>query len=485
MAENKDILKASIMQAFGTLVVREFFLKLLSFAGQIFLARLLVPSDFGIYVIIIFIIGFFGLFSDVGLSLAIIQKKEEPTKIELSEVFMLKVLLSLGLILLIWILAPYARLFYTTFSDANVMMLRVFSITLLLASLRAVPISLLERKIKYNLISLLDIAGVFVYYVVALTGAFLNFGVWSFILGAVIKEISETVILYIIQPFLPNITLSLGNIKKMLRFGIYMQGNGLVNFLRSSIVPVIGGIISGPYGVGLLHFSFNIALLPETVASNFGRVAFAGYSRIQSQRELLASSISRSVSMLSIIIYLFPVIIFSFGSVLIPIVFSEKWAPALPALYWYSAGAFFLPMLASLGQGILAIGKSKEIFWGSFLTAVSGWIIALSLINIFGFVAIAVTYFLTSFFFCMFYIIILKKSGFELNIISVLAPKIIAVVFSFAFSLGLNFLLPQGFFMIIIKLFLSVTSYFIFMLIFVRKDTKELFSLIANWIKFK
>ncbi len=482
MAEDKDILKSSIIQGFGTLIVREFFLKLLSFVGQIFLARLLFPSDFGIYVIITFIIGFFGLFSDIGLSLAIIQKKAEPTKAELSAIFILKLLLSLGLILLIWILAPYARLFYTTFNDANVMMLRVFSITLLLASLRAVPISLLERKIKYNLISMLDIIGVFVFYVTALLGAVLGLGVWSFIAGAVIKEILETVILYIVQPFLPQLTFSWKSIKKMIKFGVYIQGNGLVNFLRSSVVPVIGGRINGPHAVGLLDFAFNIALIPETVASNFGRVAFAGYSRIQSQRELLASSISRSMSMLSIMLYIFPVIIFSFGSVLIPLIFSEKWAPALPALYWYSAGAFFLPVIASLGQGILAIGKSKEIFWGSFLTAVSGWVIAFLLVSTYGFVAIAATYFLTSFFFSVFYIIVLKRSGLEINIISVFKPKIAAVALSLVFSFGLNILLPQGFFPIIIKLFLSAVSYFIFMLIFAKKDTQELFSLIIYWI---
>lgn len=485
MAEDKDILKSSIIQGFGTLIVREFFLKLFSFVGQIFLARLLMPSDFGIYVIIAFIIGLFGLFSDVGLSLAIIQKKEEPTKIELSEAFTLKVLLSLGLILLIWILAPYAKLFYPTFNGSNIMMLRIFSITLLLASLRTVPVSLLERKIKYNLISLLDIIGVFVYYVVALAGAFLNFGVWSFIAGAVIKEIVETAILYIVQPFLPKITLSWKNIKKMVKFGVYIQGNGLVNFLRSSIVPVIGGRLNGPYAVGLLDFSFNIALLPETVASNFGRVAFAGYSRIQAQRELLSNSITRSISMLAIILYFFPVMIFSFGSVLIPLFFSEKWIPALPALYWYSAGAFFLPVIASLGQGILAIGKSKEIFWSSFITAVFGWLIAFLFVHVFGFVAIAIAYFLTSLFLCIFYIIILKKDGFELSIISILTPKIIVVILTLMFSLGLNFLLPEELFPTIIKLFLSIILYFIFMLIFVKKDTGELFTLIRNWINIK
>jgi len=485
MVKDKDVLKASIMKGFGTLVVREFFLKVLSFIGQIFLARLLIPSDFGIYVIITFIIGFFSLFSDVGLPLAIIQKKEEPTKTELSEAFMLKVLLSLGLILLILIFAPLTKLFYTTFNDSNILMLRVLSLTLLLASFRDIPISLLERKIKYNLISKLDILGVSIYYLVALTGAFLHFGVWSFIAGAMMKEIVETAVLYAIVPFIPYVSVTFKNIKQLLKFGIYMQGNGLIYLLTSSIVPVIGGRIGGPYGAGILDFSYSIVLVAVTVATNFSRVAFTGYSRISAQRKLLTNSISKSVSMLSIVIYFFPVTIFSFGSVLIPLIFSVRWIPALPSLYWYSAGTFFLPLLASLGQASLAIGKSKEVFWGSLLTGISGWILALLFVHFFGIVSIAATYFLTCFFFSLIFSYILKKDGFKLSIISVLMPKLIAVLFTFLFSFSLNFLLPQGLFPTISKLALSLIAYLIFMFLFARKDTKELLSFILSWVNLK
>ena len=48
MSENKDILKSSIIQGFSTLIVREFFIKIFSLVGQVFLARLIVPSDFGV-----------------------------------------------------------------------------------------------------------------------------------------------------------------------------------------------------------------------------------------------------------------------------------------------------------------------------------------------------------------------------------------------------------------------------------------------------
>lgn len=482
---DKDILRSNIIQGFSTLIIREFFIKIFSLVGQIFLARLLVPSDFGVYVIIVFIIGLFGLFSDIGLSLAIIQHKNEPSQKELSSAFFFKSILALILIAIIWVVAPFIKNFYPTFADINVTMLRVFSITLLLTNLRSIPTSLLERKIKYNLISLIDIAGVVVYYIVALFLAFYNFGVWSFIMGAVAKEIVETIVLYVIQPFLPQITFSIKNLKKMLKFGLYIQGSSLAGFLGNSITPVIGGRMVGPYGVGLLDFAFNIGSLPTTIGINFGRVAFAGYSRIQEQEKLLSNSISRSISMLSIMLYIFPVIIFSFAGQLIPFVFSAKWVPVIPALYWYTAVTFFLPVISPLGQGILAIGKSKEIFWGTLLTAIFGWIGAYLFVQLFGFLGIAIIYFFTILSLFIFYIIILKKSGFDFHIFSILAPKLTATFFVIAFSLFLNFVLPGNIFILFIKIIISSLLYLFFMFIFAKKDLLDFITLIAHWLKLR
>jgi O-antigen/teichoic acid export membrane protein len=195
MVENKDVLKSSIIQGFGTLVVREFFLKILSFVGQIFLARLLVPSDFGIYVIVVFIVNFLGLFSDIGLSSAIIQKHEEPSREELSSVFILKMGLSILIVVLLWIFAPVIKYAYPAFTTSNILMVRILSLVIITGGIRSIPIALLERKIKYNFISVIDVLGIFIYYLTSLTFAFAHFGVWSFIFGALAKEVGETIVL--------------------------------------------------------------------------------------------------------------------------------------------------------------------------------------------------------------------------------------------------------------------------------------------------
>jgi teichuronic acid exporter len=482
--EERGVFKATVVAGFSTLIIREFFLKLFSFLGQIVLARILAPSEFGVYLIIVFIVSLFGLFSDVGLSLAIIQKKNEPTRQELSGIFWLKVLLSLGLIIIIWIFSPFIKVFYPTFLNINIVMLQVFSFTLLLASLRTIPVSLLERKIKYNLISIVDIIGVIVYYAVAIVGAFMHAGVWSFIIAVMVRDALETVMLNIIQPFLPQFILLKKDVLKMIKYGIYIQGNSLVMFAISSIIPVIGGRLSGPYAVGLLDFANSLASLPNIIAMNFSRVAFTSYSRIQEEKELLFKSIHKSVSMLAIVLYFFPVIIFSFGGELVQIVYTDKWMPAVPALYWFSASVLFYPIITALGQVILAIGKSKEIFQVTLITAIVGWLSAFFLVNVTGFTGIAIANFIIYILLFVFYISIIKKSGFNTDsFIGANVPKVFASFLVLIFCFISNFLLPQSLLFLILKLLLAFVAYILCMYLLAKSDMQELFVIIKSVVK--
>jgi teichuronic acid exporter len=478
-------LKSSIIHGFSTLIVREFFLKILSFLGQVILARILSPSDFGMYVIIVFIITIISLFTDIGLSQAIIQKKKEPTIQELSGVFWLKGVLSLIFIILIWFCAPLIAMFYTRFNEQNILMLRIFSVTLLLSSLRTIPISLFERKLRYNLISLLDVIGVIVYYIVTLMFALLHFGVWSFIWGAVLKEGVETAIIYSIQPFIPQFIDFRNSIKKMVKFGIYIQGNGLVSFFISSFAPALGGRTSGPYAVGLLDFAYSLVSIPAVVSINFGRVSFAGYSRMQGNKDQLSKSINKSVSMLAIVLYIFPVIFIGFGRDLIHFIYTDKWISAVPALYLYSLSVFFFPTLTPLGQIILSIGKSKEIFWYTLSVTFVASVSALLFIKVFGFTGIALANVMVYIGLYLSYIVILKKYKYKFSAIYILFPKLAATCCSLLVALVLNSILPSNLLFLIVKLILGTIFYIFFMLLFVRQDTVELFQLGMTVLRLK
>jgi O-antigen/teichoic acid export membrane protein len=131
------------------------------------------------------------------------------------------------------------------------------------------------------------------------------------------------------------------------------------------------------------------------------------------------------------------------------------------------------------------IGKSKEIFWAGFIIIVSSWVGALMLINIFGFVGIAMDYFFSNIFFCISYILIFKKSDYVFPIMSIILPKLFVALFSLLLILFMNVVFSKTLPILIVKLMVAFILYLVLMFAFVKQDSKELFNLIYERLNFK
>lgn len=463
-------LKAKVIHGFSVLIIREFLIKSFSLVGQLFLARILSPEDFGYFAIISFIVNFFGLFSDIGFSWSIIKKKENLTEKETSTIFFIKLTLAIFLILCILFLAPFSKLFYPNFDSQHVMMLRFFSIYLLLISIRSIPIAFIEREIRYNVIAIIEITGVLAYLISALTMALIGFGLWSLIFSVILKEFVEIIMAFSYKRLKISLSFSFKDISEMARFGVFIQGGGIINFIHASIAPVIVGVKNGAYAVGLLDWASNIVSVPESIISNYGRIAFSAFSRLQQDRLLLAKFIEKSIKVLSIIMLFYIVIIFAFSYEIVRVLYTEKWLGGVPVLYWYATNTFLIAIMSSVGQGILALGKSKYIFIAIFIVNILEWILAFALVSFLNFVGAAIASTIASFITFYFYVNIAKRLGILPELKKILLPKIFVSILTLAFAFGMNSILPKSLIILILKVFATCAIYISFMLAISREE---------------
>src|SRR6185503_20073144 len=75
------------------------------------MARLLTPADYGLIGMVAFVTGFVSMYKDLGLSAATIQKSEISSE-QISTLFWINLLLSLGITLLTAAIAPLVAWFY-------------------------------------------------------------------------------------------------------------------------------------------------------------------------------------------------------------------------------------------------------------------------------------------------------------------------------------------------------------------------------------
>ena len=85
------------------LIIRRFALQAIRFIGAIIIARILQPEIFGVFGIAFFVVNFFQMIGEVGLSAALIQMEGVPGKVEYRTAFTIQFLVSIligsGLIL--------------------------------------------------------------------------------------------------------------------------------------------------------------------------------------------------------------------------------------------------------------------------------------------------------------------------------------------------------------------------------------------------
>ncbi|TIT91232.1 MAG: lipopolysaccharide biosynthesis protein, partial [Mesorhizobium sp.] len=127
----------------------------IQFISVVILARLLVPEDFGLVASVGPIVAFVGLLQNLGLQQALVQRRDISDR-QLNQVFWVSALVGLGSSVVVAALAPAIAAFY---GDQ-----RMFGITmasalpLLLGSIAAVPLALMNRHLQFGQLAINDVA---------------------------------------------------------------------------------------------------------------------------------------------------------------------------------------------------------------------------------------------------------------------------------------------------------------------------------------
>lgn len=366
------------------LTLRKFALRAVSYLGGIFLARLLAPEIFGIFAIVSFIINFFAFFSDVGLGAALIQKKDQLTKKDLAVTFTFQQILVVIVVVSIYLLAPVFALKYQLDSQ-GIWFIRIFSLSLFLTSLKTIPSILLERKLKFNQLIWPEVVEVISFQALAVGLAYLGFGVWSFVIGLLIRSILGVVVLYAISPWRPSFDWDFKIVKKLVSFGIPFQLNGFIATIKDAVMPIFVGAVSGAAAVGYLNWALTFSKLPILFMSDIFRVTFPTYARIQHDQVMLKKAIEKTIRFTNL--FLFPAVFLLAATTkpIVSLIFTDKWLPALPAFYIHLFGILVVGIANTFMDTLWALGKTKIATKLLIIFTLINWLTSVPLVYLFGF----------------------------------------------------------------------------------------------------
>jgi O-antigen/teichoic acid export membrane protein len=270
-------------------------------AVLLILARLLVPSEFGVAGIVIAFAIFVPLFADLGLGAALIQTPT-LTEVDRSTVFWTSLPLGLGFmslgIALSW---PLASLFHEPSLQP---LFAAFSVCFLLGSLSSVPNALLIRAMHFRALEIRVIAGNLAGGVVAVALALGGFGAWAIVGGEITNRVVALVTIWLQSHWRPKLVFSRRKLREQFAYGGTLFGAYLLLQFSQTVQVILVGRFLGAAAVGRLTVSQTLVYLPfNRIAGPIQEVMFPAFSRMQDEPARILRALNRINQVLAAIAF--------------------------------------------------------------------------------------------------------------------------------------------------------------------------------------
>ncbi len=253
--------------------------RVLVFIATLVLARLLVPSEFGLVAFALAVMYYLDYVADLGLGAALIYRSDADDPRVSSTAFWIGMLGGMALFAISWFAAPL--LAEVGPGEEVVSLFRVLALQFPLSALGKAHEYRLRRDLRFRTLFAPTFAGGLTKGTVSIVLAVAGAGAWSLVIGQIAGTLAQSIGMWLVHPFRPRLVISRDHITPMLRFGLGIVAVGLLGQgAKNFDYLVIGGKL-GAAALGVYYLAFR---LPELVIlTGFrlaGDVLFPFYSRL-------------------------------------------------------------------------------------------------------------------------------------------------------------------------------------------------------------
>jgi len=345
--------------AFVWASVQQIGVVVLNLSISILLARILEPEEFGLIGMITVFISVGNVLMSGGLGASIIRT-QNPTHRELSTVFFSNLIFSLFFYTVIFFIAPYVAAFFER--PVLVLLIRVYSIAIILFSFSAVQYARLTQSLNFKLAMRIKLPSIVFGGAVGLGCAYTGFGVWSLVAMYLAQATADSVQLWFRSGWMPTFVFSKTDFKKHFNFGVNITMLGIINAFYANIYNIIIGKNFSAVQLGYYTRSFTLSQLPvSNIQEVITKVTYPIMSTIQDDNVKLRRAYETITQ--STMLIIFPIL--ALGVILAEPLFSffltDKWLPAVPYFQLLCLAGIFVPLSANNFNILKVKGKSKLI----------------------------------------------------------------------------------------------------------------------------
>lgn len=329
------------------------------------LSRLLLPSEYGLLAMATVATNFAFLLRDMGTAAAVVQK-ENLTEETTSTVFWLNVgmgcLLTLALLIASPFLAKYFRI------ERLIPVLCLLSIVFPITSASAVHQSLLERRSGFKILARIEIVSSVVGLIVAITLAYLGFGVYSLVWNTLASALCSSVQLWTTSPWRPRKIWHMGEFRSLWHFSGNLTGFNFINYFARNADSMVIGRVLGSVQLAIYAQAYKVMMFPlQSMSYVAGRALFPVMSRQQAEREKMTQLYFRSLQLIATLTAPMMAGLWLLREPFVAIALGKQWGQVPIVLAWLAPVGFLQSLISTTGSVFMATGRTDLMMRLGFL----------------------------------------------------------------------------------------------------------------------
>ncbi|MCS6817912.1 MAG: oligosaccharide flippase family protein [Blastocatellia bacterium] len=355
------------------LAVGQMALLAIQLASSVFLARRLGPTEFGTFAVLMFVVSLAHVLSEFGQGTVLVQRPAAVEENEWRTSFTLQFMGAAGLSLLLLALASSLARIFDLGGDFTRALAWLGVPMVMMAPVERLSNVVLERRMAYGALSAISIVGGVLYAGVAVSLAWKGFGLWSLVGGTFAASLGRTLLSASLARWPISVGIERESLVALWRSGFPCQRTDFFGFLREHTPPLIAGPIFGTTAVGYLVWARNLTYAGYHVfAAALMRVGFSLVARLSESQEERSPSIGRVIEgmtfALTSLMTVLLALLLGLAQPVITVIYTEKWMPALPALYLFGIrmiGSALLGLFVFFanGMGLFSIASRSVAAW--------------------------------------------------------------------------------------------------------------------------
>lgn len=363
----------------------------MQFVLSIVIARILLPSDYGLIAMMSIFIGLSQNLVDSGFVDALVQKRNR-TEVDYNTTFFFNIGLGIIIYLILFFVAPMIAAFYK--EPQLVELVRVFGILPFVTSLGLVLRAKMLISSEFKVLAITGLLSVVVSGALGVWMAYRGYGVWSLVAQTLLNHLCNSLFMWLYLRWIPRLEISFSSFKSLWTFGSKILATAMIHTLYINMYALLIGKRYSATETGLFNRSQTLAMFPAlNITTILLKVFYPMECKIQDDNEALRRTFLISIRLACFVIFPLMLGLASLAKPFILVLLGNQWIDAVPLLRILSV-AYMWNGLMLLNNSIIYVkGRTDYTLKAEIIKKTLGVIMLLLLLP-FGLYAICIGFIL-------------------------------------------------------------------------------------------